>query len=333
MERQAMNAGFRAVAVVLMATLASPALGQTRTGGPRATQAGSTKASPPRTPWGHPDLQGVWTNTTTTPLERPADLADKPVLTAAERNKRNADVAERVSFDRTAAGNVGAYNEFWMERGALNDRTSLIVDPPDGKLPALTPTGKARVDALNARRRDHPADTWLDRSAYDRCITRGVPGVMMPGFYNHNYQILQTPTHVVLIAEMIHDARIVPIDGRPRLPGTIRQWLGDSRGHWEGDTLVIETRNVNDKAFDPGGALFAVGESVTMTERFRRTGPDTIDYQFTVDAPAVYSRPWTAATPMLKIDGKIYEYACHEGNYAMQNILSAERAAESKGNK
>ncbi|MBM3769910.1 MAG: hypothetical protein FJW27_01205 [Acidimicrobiia bacterium] len=218
-----------------------------------------------------------------------------------------------------------------MERGALNNRTSLIIDPPDGKFPAMTPAGKARLDAQTARRKDHPADSWLDRSAYDRCITRGVPGVMMPGFYNHNYQILQTQTHVVLVAEMIHDARIIPIDGRPHLPSTIQQWLGDSRGRWEGDTLVVETRNVNDKAFDPGGALFAVGASVRLTERFRRTGPDTIDYQFTVDAPEVYTRPWTASTPMQRIDGAIFEYACHEGNHAMPNILSAERANERDG--
>ena len=320
MERQtSLISGIRVLAMAAVAVLMVPASGQGQTG---------NRGPAPKTAWGHPDLQGLWTNTTTTPLERPADLADKAVLSEAERGKRDAEVAERVSFDRRSAGNVGAYNEFWMERGALNNRTSLVIDPPDGKIPPMTPAGKARQDAVNAHRREHPADSWEDRSAYDRCITRGIPGVMVPGFYNHNYHILQTPTHVVLVAEMIHDARIIPIDGRPHLPSTIRQWLGDSRGRWEGDTLVVETRNVTDKVFDQSLVIYGFGAATNVVERFRRTGPDTLDYEFTVNVPEVYTRPWTVSTPMAKMDGQLYEYACHEGNHAMPNILNAERAAD-----
>jgi hypothetical protein len=285
-------------------------------------------SSSSRTPWGHPDLQGVWTNSTTTPLERPADLADKPVLTDEERRVRDADVAARVSFDRAGSlPGVGAYNEFWMERGALNHRTSLVIDPPDGKIPAMTDAGQARARALAAARKASPNESYETLNAYDRCISRSLPGAMLPGFYNHNYQIVQTRDYVVILIEMIHDARIIPLDGRPHTSAAIRSWLGDSRGRWEGDTLVIETRNVNDKAFERG-VMFGVGSDLQLTERFRRTGADSMDYQFTVNAPGVFTRPWTVATPMARIDGSIYEYACHEGNYSVPNILKGARAQE-----
>jgi hypothetical protein len=285
-------------------------------------------ASVPRTPWGRPDLQGVWTNPTTPPLERPADLAEKTVLTEEERRVRDADVASRVSFDRPSSlPGVGAYNEFWMERGALNHRTSLVIDPPDGKIPAMTDAGQARASALAAERRTKRDESYETLTAYDRCISRSLPGAMLPGFYNHNYQIVQTRDYVVILVEMIHDARIVPLDGRPHASAAIRSWLGDSRGRWEGDTLVIETTNVNDKVFERG-VLFGVGSDLTLTERFRRTSPDSLDYQFTVNAPTAYTRPWTVATPMARIDGAIYEYACHEGNYSVPNILKGARAQE-----
>jgi hypothetical protein len=293
-----------------------------------AGQPGAGAGSGPRTPWGHPDLQGVWTNSTTTPLERPADLADKPVLTEEERRKRDADVASRVSFDRAGSlPGVGAYNEFWMERGALNHRTSLVIDPPDGKIPAMTAAGQARASALAAARKANPAESYETLTAYDRCISRSLPGAMLPGFYNHNYQIVQTRDYVVILIEMIHDARIVPLDNRPHASAAVRSWLGDSRGRWEDDTLVIETRNVNDKVFERG-VLFGVGSDLQLTERFRRTGADSLDYQFTVNAPGAFTRPWTVATPMARIDGPIYEYACHEGNYAVPNILKGARAQE-----
>jgi hypothetical protein len=286
----------------------------------------------PRTPWGAPDLEGIWTNSTTTPLERPADLKDKPVLTEDERRTRDKEVAARVSFDRGGAGaGVGAYNEFWMERGALNYRTSLVIDPPDGRMPPLTPAGQARLTALNAAKRSSPADSPENLTAYDRCISRGLPGAMMPGFYNHNYQIIQTRDYIVINVEMVHDARIIPLDGRPHGSGVIRPWLGEPRGRWDGDTLVVETKNVNDKVFEPRGvALFGVGGDLHLVERFRRTSTDTMDYEFTVNAPSVYTRPWTVAAPMIRIPGPIYEYACHEGNYSVPNILKGARAAEQR---
>ena len=289
---------------------------------------GPSKSSVPRTPWGQPDLQGVWTNSTTTPLERPADLADKAVLTDEERRLRDAKVASQVSFDRAGAlPGVGAYNEFWMERGALNHRTALVIDPPDGKIPALTAAGQARASALAADRKDHRDESFETLTAYDRCISRSLPGAMLPGFYNHNYQIVQTRDYVVILVEMIHDARIVPLNGRPHANAAIRSWLGDSRGRWEGDTLVIDTTNVNDKVFERG-VLFGVGGDVQLTERFRRTGANSMDYEFTVNAPTAFTRPWTVAAPMAKIDGSIYEYACHEGNYSVPNILKGARAQE-----
>jgi hypothetical protein len=327
MTQQAVLRAALILATIGMPLLFSPLKAQTAV---KANQ--PTARTVPRTAWGHPDLQGTWSNTTTTPVERPDDLANKDVLSGEELQKRDAEVAARVSFDRpTQQGNTGAYNEFWMERGRLNNRTSLVIDPPDGKLPALTETGRKRAEALAEARRLRPADSWKDRSAYDRCITRSMPGAMMPGFYNHNYQILQTPGYVAILVEMIHDVRIIPLDGRPHLNGNLRLWLGDSRGRWDGDTLVVDTTNVNDEVFETrtlAFALFGVGQNVRLTERFTRLDADTIDYQFTVDAPTVYTRPWTLSIPMAKISGPIFEYACHEGNYAMPHILAGARAEE-----
>jgi hypothetical protein len=283
----------------------------------------------PRTPWGHPDLQGYWTNTTTTPLQRPADLKDKAVLTEAELAERDKIVAERANQDRPpGTGNPGTYNDFWYERGVLNQRTSLIVDPPDGRLPALTPEAQKR--AADARAGHGPSDSPEDRSAFERCITRSLPGAMLPGFYNHNYYIVQTPTYVVINVEMIHDARIIPVDGRPQGGSAIREWLGTSRGHWEGNTLVVETTNFNDKVREQSLIAFSTGQNLKLVERFTRTGPETIDYQFTVDDATFYTRPWTASVPMARINGPIFEYACHEGNYGMGGILRGARADEKK---
>ncbi|MGE3177121.1 MAG: hypothetical protein AB7O32_06605, partial [Vicinamibacterales bacterium] len=236
-------------------------------------------------------------------------------------------VFERIDQDKPRPGTVVPYNEFWYERGTLNNRTSLIVDPADGKLPAFTAAGQRRFDAVQALRREGRADSWLDRGAYDRCITRGIPGMMMPGFYNHNYQIFQSPGYVAILVEMIHDARIVPLDGRPRLPSSVRQWRGDSRGRWEGVTLVVETTNVNDAVFERGAA-YGFGAGVTMTERFTRLGPTALDYRFTIEDPATFTAPWTVSAPMEATSGPLYEYACHEGNYAMHGILAGARAAE-----
>jgi hypothetical protein len=296
---------------------------------PPAAKAVGKTAGSPKTPWGDPDLQGIWSNTTTTPLERLPEAKDKANLTDAERETLARQVAERLDQDKppAQAGAVVPYNEFWYERGTLNNRTALIIDPPDGRLPAFTEQGQKRFAAIQASRKVSAADSWLDRSAYDRCITRGVPGTMMPGFYNHNYQILQTPGYVAIVVEMIHDARIIPLDGRPHLPSDIRQWLGDSRGHFEGNTLVVETTNVNDKVFERSAST-GFGGNVKMIERFTRSGADAIDYQFTIDDATTFTKPWTVSTPMMKIQGPLYEYACHEGNYAMSGILGGARAEE-----
>ena len=281
----------------------------------------------PRTPWGDPDLQGIWTNTTTTPLERPDDLADQDVLTEEERAARDAagDEAREARGIDAGTGETGSYNNFWVERGVRMARTSLIIDPPDGRLP-LAPAEVERRASRESYRGREPAGPE-DRNLYERCISRGMPGSMMPGFYNHNYQIMQAPGYVVIYVEMIHDARIIPLDGRPHPDPRIEQWMGDSRGHFEGDTLVVETTNLTPIA---GRALTVFGANPTtrLVERFTRTGEDSIDYEYTVTDPTEYSRPWTASIPMTTLDGSLYEYACHEGNYGLENILAGARALE-----
>ena len=293
----------------------------------------SVAAQTRTTPWGDPDLQGIWTNTTTTPLQRPEDLTGQETLTAEELAVRDPQVAEAVSFDDPQGRGRGGYNEFWVERGNLLTQTSLIVDPPDGRLPAMTAEAQRRYDAFMARWTAAPT-TWEDLNILDRCITRGLPGAMIPGFYNHNYLILQTPDHVVVQLEMIHDARIIPLDGRAHVSGRIRQWLGDPRGRWEGETLIVESTNFTPKAeqrpnfFGIYFPVFSTGEHLHFVERFTRVDADTLDYRFTVTDATVDTRPWTAATPMTRIEQPLFEYACHEGNYAMTNGLSGTRAEQ-----
>jgi hypothetical protein len=309
------------------AIVALPAAGQA----PQKTSA-SKNGTTPRTPDGKPDLQGVWTNVTLTPLERPAELKDKAFFaSAAEADQYAKDLIQRTNADRRDGGadaDVGrAYNQFWYDRGtkvipAL--RTSLITDPPDGKIPALTPAAQARVTAQADARRLHPADGPESRSLTERCIiwpTVGPP--MLPGPYNNNYQIVQGPGYVMIVIEMIHDVRIIPTDGRPHLPSNIRQWAGDSRGHWEGNTLVVDTTNFSNKTSFRGS-----DENLHLVERFTRAGPDTILYEFTVDDPSAFTKPWSAQIPMAKMEGPLVEYACHEGNYAMAGILGGARAEE-----
>src|SRR5256712_1184774 len=238
--------------LILVAALTA-GIGVTASRAATAQTSAASSGNSHRTSWGDPDLQGIWTNTTTTPLERPSDLTGKPVLTEGERAELDERTAQRRDR-RPPPGNPGAYNSFWMEGGKASQRTSLVVDPADGRLP-YTPEGRKRAEALAAAFAGNgAADSWEDRTLYERCITRGLPGAMMPGFYNHNYHILQTPGYVAIVVEMIHDARIIPVDGRPHLNKDLRQWLGDSRGHWEGDTLVVETTNLNDKVFERAAA-------------------------------------------------------------------------------
>jgi hypothetical protein len=316
-----------AFGIAVVSLLPIVVAGQT-SAAPKA-RASKKSAALPRTPWGDPDLEGLWTNTTTTPLERLPEASDKQVLTDEERAALAGRVAERLNQDRQPArpGQIVAYNEFWYERGTLNNRTSLIIDPPDGKLPPFTPEAQNRYDAWAKVRADQRFASAQEMGAYDRCITRGMPGAMLPGFYNHNYHILQTPAYVAIVVEMIHDARIIPVDGRPHLNKDLRQWLGDPRGHWEGDTLVVETTNLNDKVFERAAAI-GFGGNMRMVERFRRIDADTIDYQFTVNDATTFTRPWTVAAPMTKVQGPLYEYACHEGNYAVAHALSGSRAEE-----
>ncbi|MBM3778288.1 MAG: hypothetical protein FJW23_08615 [Acidimicrobiia bacterium] len=320
----------RAGLILLFACLAGAAAAQSPDA---AAPGGDTPAgawTAPRTPWGDPDLQGLWTNRTTTPLQRPAHLAHRETLTDIEAAIVDEEVTSR--NDRAPApGNPGTYNQFWWEMGSTvsGNRTSLIVDPPDGRVPPLTPKAVEAILASRAGR--GPADSWEDRTLFERCITRGLPGAMIPGFYNHNYQIVQTPGQVAILIEMIHDVRIIPVDGRPHLHPAIRQWMGDSRGRWEGDTLVVETTNFSPKSRSHG--FFESAGTLRLVERFTRVAPDTIDYRFTVDDPETYTRPWTAVIPMHRTDERIFEFACHEGNESIPGILGGHRAAEAEAEK
>jgi len=282
----------------------------------------------PRTPWGDPDLQGTWTNSTTTPLERPDDLSERQTLTDEERAVRDeaGGRAREQRGETPRTGETGSYNNFWLERGTHSSRTSLVVEPPDGKLPSLTPKGKM-LRAEDAAARNRIAAGPEDRNLYERCISRALPGAMMPGFYNHNYQIFQTPGYVVILVEMIHDVRIIPLDGRPRLGNQMSQWLGDPHGRWEGDTLVVETTNIIGVR-DRRTTVFGATGATHLVERFTRVDEDTIDYQFTLTDPTEYAKPWTASIPMTSLGGRLFEYACHEGNRGLENILVGARAAE-----
>jgi hypothetical protein len=284
----------------------------------------------PHTPDGQPDLQGLWTNATITPLERPKELTGKEKFTeqeAAEYEKRVLEETNKDRRDGSPEADVGrAYNDAWWDRGTKvvpTLRTSIVVDPPDGKVPALTAEAQKAAAARAAVLQRLPAGPE-DRGLPERCIlwpTAGPP--MLPSAYNNNYQILQTPGYVVIFIEMIHDVRIIPLDGRPHLPGHIRQWMGDPRGHWEGNTLVVDTTNFSGKNPFRGS-----DGNLHLIERFTRIDPDTILYRFTVDDPTAFTKPWTGEAPMTKTPGPLYEYACHEGNYAMTNILSGARAEE-----
>jgi hypothetical protein len=290
--------------------------------------------SPPRTPDGRPDLQGVWTNATVTPLERPAELGNQQFFTKEQAAQYAKGIVASTNSDRRDGGaevDVGrAYNNFWRESGTKvvsTLRTSLIVDPPDGRIPALTPKAQRKVAAGAEARRLHPADGPEDRSLQERCILWPAAGPpMMPVGYNNNYEIVQGRGYVAVIVEMIHDVRIIPTDGSPHLPSNVRLWLGDPRGHWEGNTLVVDSTNFTDKTNFRGS-----GENLHLIERFTRTGPDTLMYEFTVDDPASFVKPWTAQVPMTRTAGPVLEYACNEGNYAMQGILAGARATEKAG--
>ena len=291
----------------------------------------------PRTTWGQPDLQGVWDFRSITPMQRPEDLAEKEFLTAEEAAELEQNAVDRdvrlwnQGARRTEAGDsVGGYNNFWMDRGLKavgTRRTSLIVYPPNGRMPALTPAGQERADARREYSREHPADSWVDFSAGVRCVlgfNAGPP--FTPSAYNNNMQLFQTPEHVVIVTEMVHTARIVPLDDRPRLDPEVRQWSGDSRGYWEGDTLIIETRNFAAKRRWRGTT-----ESARLVERLTRVDAQTLNYEFTVTDPETWTSPWTASVPLVLNPEPMFEYACHEGNYSMPLMLAGQRNLELTG--
>jgi hypothetical protein len=314
--------------VIVLTISVSIAFGQSKSQANRWTA--------PRTVDGQPDLQGVWTNATITPFERPAQLAGKAFLTeqeAAEIEKQSA----QSKVDRPpAAGDVGNYNQVWFDSGTKvvsTRQTSLVVDPPDGRVP-VKPAAEAKRDYDLA----HIGDSYEHMSVWDRCITRGVPGRMFPAGYNNAYQIVQSPGYVVIMSEMIHDARVIPIDGiagRAHAPAEVRSWDGDSRGHWDGNTLVVDTTNFNGKGWIATSAAtgrikgIPESEALHVIERFTRTDPGTIQYEVTIDDPNVYTKPWKVAIPLTRDEEYVvYEYACHEGNEAVENILRGARAKE-----
>jgi hypothetical protein len=293
----------------------------------------------PKTPDGQPDLQGVWTNATITPLERPVELADKPFLSADEAaavEKRTLE--RRAAEDRnTRTGGVGAYNEFWMDAGTkvlATRQTSLVVEPPDGRVP-LTREAEAARDFNAARVSDAPEHM----SVWDRCITRGIPGAMIPAAYNNAYEFIQAPGYVIILHEMIHTARIIPLGSSPHVPAALRLWDGDPRGRWEGNTLVVETTNFSGKGWiaTSGAAGRIKGiphtEGLRVIERFTRVDADTIRYDVRVEDPKMYSKPWAISMPLMRDpEYRIYEYACHEGNAAVANILRGGRVADGSAN-
>ena len=316
--------------------------------GPAKATTSTKTYTAPRTADGQPDLQGVWGYATITPLERPGELASKAVLTdeeARELEKTTAVLQDRDRRDAqgvSARGSDGrtdldrAYNEFWWDKGTKvvgTKQTSLIVDPPDGKLPPLTPEGAKRAEArrglaTNSAREEggigRGFDSYETRPLGERCIlwrTAGPP--MLPGPYNNNVQLFQTKDYVVIFNEMVHEHRIVPLDGRAHISDNIRQLMGDSRGRWEGNTLVVETTN-----FNATGAFQGARDKLQLVERFTRVAADTVLYEFTVSDPTTFTKPWTARYPMTNNSEPIYEYACHEGNYSLTTILAGARAQE-----
>ena len=326
------------IAAVLAVLVAAPA--------PCAGQIENSNAGDwiaPRTPDGQPDIQGVWTNSTMTPLERPADMGDKPFYSEAEASELDAAARERrarasepggTRLQRLPPGSrFGGYNAaIWSAARSIapTRRTSMVVDPPDGRVP-LRPAAEERRDYLVANR----SDTYDNMSVYTRCITRGIPGALIPNFYNAGNLILQTPDFVVILTEMIGEARFIPLDGRPRINPSIGLWMGDSRGRWEGETLVVETTNFTEKGWvtpnQNAGRMHGVPvtRDLRVVERFTRVSEDILDWRVTVEDPQIYTAPWTLELPLTRDPTyDLYEYACHEGNYSVPNILRGARVKE-----
>jgi hypothetical protein len=315
-------------ALLVTATIAAERLvAQT---GAAGNAARAVTAASPRTPWGHPDLQGTWDYRTITPLERPQRFGTREYLTDEEVKALEARAAKRMDeppADDAPAGTI--HPTYWTDPGRFVDddrRTSLIVDPPDGRIPALlnpAAGGRGRGAGAGARQGGR-ADSWTDRSLLERCITWGLPTASLPGLYNNNIQIVQAPEHVVIVHEMVHDARVIPLDGRPRVTGGAqRNYLGESRGRWEGDTLVVETTSFGTKTSYRGANV-----NLKLTERYRRIDANRLELRLTVEDPTVWTKPWTVRLSMRPSEGPLVEYACHEGNYGLRNILEVARDEE-----
>jgi hypothetical protein len=317
------------LAAALLSVLGAGASGQS--GSPEVAEADATAWTPRTTPWGDPDLSGNFTNKDeTAPFERPLELGTREFLTDeefAERDRRAQDQhAQRQSpIPNPESTSINPGGE-WLEFRGASRRTSLLVDPPDGRLPAQTDAAKQRAAAREATRRGRgPADSYEDRSLYDRCISRGLPGSMMPVIYGNSYRIVQAPGVVAISYEMIHETRLIPVEPLPRAGTAARSYMGEPRGRWEGDTLVVETIN-----FDPKMSFRGSNpDTMRLVERFTPTGPDTIEWRVTVEDPSTWESPFTFVMDLTRNDSEaMIEYACHEGNRAMANILSGHRADE-----
>jgi len=294
--------------------------------------------TPPRTAWGEPDLQGLYTNKTITPLERPAQFAGEAELTDEQIAELEGRAATR-SVDNgrnkgTEADVSSAYNEFWWDRGkkVTTKRSSLIIDPPDGRVPALT-TDAQRRQAEEYRQpvfrgggaNGRGSDWTTDRSLFERCITRGLPGAMSPSAYNNTYRIVQSPGYVAIQIEMLGGTRVIPTSGGAHVGSKLREYMGDSRGHWDGNTLVVETTNFSNRTLYRGSS-----ENMTLLERFTIVEPHVLNYEFTIVDPTTFVKPWTASIPYIRTTDQLFEYACHEGNYGMEGILQGARVEEAK---
>ncbi len=332
---------FRFVALIAIPAFAMAQAPATKTATAAAKQAdaGAKSWTPPKTPWGDPDLQGQWPATANIPMQRPANMGTRAVLNDAElaQREKQAQTQSEADSEEFATGSANLTINppgYWVEHGKPDRQASLVVDPPDGRIPPMTPQGQAAVKALNDGRGPgshfpNRVDSWTDFDIYSRCITRGMVSSMLPTLYDFGNEILQAPGYVIIRNEMIHETRVIPLDGRPHVGAGIVTYMGDSRGHWEGNTLVVETTNLKDQPGTSGG-LFT--DAARLTERFTRVSATELSYDLRVDDPKTWTKSWALHMPY-KLDPnyKIYEYACHEGNYMMRDALEGARKLEKEG--
>ncbi|HKE82581.1 MAG TPA: hypothetical protein VKB50_02460 [Vicinamibacterales bacterium] len=315
-------------AVILSSTVGITSVAESQTASTKSNATTSSKV--PRTPWGDPDLQGTWDYRTITPLERARELGTRELYTEAEKKALEDRAGKRMDSAPEKITPGLNHAQWWTDPGRfVSDgyRTSLIVDPPDGRIPALTAEGKAR-QGRGPNRNNAVNASWLDRGDQERCITYGLPSASLPTLYNNNIQIVQAPGTAVIVHEMIHEARVVPLDGRPRLNDNVQAWIGDTRGHWEGDTLVVETTNFNGKHNYRGSTT-----GLHLIERYTRVAANRLELRLTVSDPTTWEKPWTVLLPMRPTEGELLEYACHEANQSMFDILEVARDAEKAGAK